>query len=59
MHILYSWSIRRSGAAMTITHSCGRVVNVERVEPDTLGKVIAYKATGEAFELYVPGVRLV
>lgn len=54
MPILYSWSVRRSGAAMTINHSCGRVVNVERIEPNATGEVIAYKANGGTYWLYVP-----
>jgi hypothetical protein len=53
--VLYSWSIRRSGAAMTITHSCGRVVNVVDIWMTPGGRVIARKATGEHFQLHVPG----
>jgi hypothetical protein len=53
MDMLYSWRARRAGAGITITHSCGRVVNVESIQV-TDGRVIATKQTGDVFELHVP-----
>lgn len=53
MPILYSWSVRRSGAAMTISHSCGKIVNVTRIEPNADRHIIAYKDNGERFRLFV------
>lgn len=40
MDKLYSWKIKRSGAAMTIEHSCGRITGVLVVEPRS-GKIVA------------------
>lgn len=52
--VLYSWTAVRSGAAITVTHSCGKVVNVTGIgEID--GHIIASKGDGSTFELYVPG----
>jgi len=32
MDRLYSWSARRAGGRITVTHSCGKVPNVDRIE---------------------------
>lgn len=50
---LYSWTAVRSGAAITVTHSCGKVVNVTGIGVID-GKVLASKADGSTFELHVP-----
>ena len=53
MNTLYSWKIRRAGAGMTISHSCGKVVNVSEIEAigDT---IVATTATGNQFVLATP-----
>lgn len=53
MNKLYSWKIRRAGAGMTITHSCGKIVNVSEIEAigDT---VVATTAKGDQFVLATP-----
>ena len=50
---LYSWTAIRAGAGITITHSCGKVVNVTGIGAID-GKVLASKADGSTFELHVP-----
>lgn len=49
---LYSWTAIRSGAAITISHSCGKVVNVSGIGVID-GKVLATKPDGTTFELHV------
>ena len=51
--VLYSWTAVRSGAAITVTHSCGKVVNVSGIGVID-GKVLASKPDGSTFELHVP-----
>jgi hypothetical protein len=58
MDKLYSWTIRRAGAGLTIAHSCGKITNVVTVEPEQTqaGKpetrrIVATTGTGRAFEL--------
>lgn len=52
MQRLYSWQIARSGAAMTITHSCGKLSGFVGVEYDPrVHKIIATHKDGRAFEL--------
>lgn len=51
--ILYSWTAVRSGAAITVTHSCGRVANVTGIGVLD-GKVVASKGDGTTYELHVP-----
>lgn len=49
---LYSWSARRAGAGITISHSCGKIVNVDEITVNSGGEVIARKlTTGEEFHL--------
>lgn len=33
METVYSWVVIRSGATMTITHSCGKLTGIVTVEP--------------------------
>ena len=51
MDTLYSWSARRAGGRITITHSCGKVVGIDTIEPDAEGKVIATRHDGTKFYL--------
>lgn len=44
MDKLYSWRIKRSGAAMTIEHSCGRITGVLLIEPMD-GNIVASTKT--------------
>lgn len=54
MDILYSWSARRSGAAITVTHSTGKVV-VAEISVDRRGHVLAQRLGGsEVLLLAVP-----
>lgn len=49
---LYAWSARRAGAGITITHSCGKIVNVDEIILNDQGYPIAVKrSTGEQFHL--------
>lgn len=50
--ILYSWNARRAGGRITIEHSCGKVVGVDRIEPAG-GKVIATDKNARQYELHV------
>jgi len=34
MDKLYSWTIRRAGAAVTVSHSCGKITGITLVEPE-------------------------
>ena len=58
METLYSWSLRRSGASMTVSHSCGKLSGITSVEPDDDGLVIATQIQkgkpDRKFKLYVP-----
>ncbi len=53
MDKLYSWSAVRSGAAMTVTHSCGKLVNIVQIQPEA-GVIVATKGDGSKFELCNP-----
>lgn len=44
MDKLYSWEIKRAGAGMTITHSCGKITNVDSISCVD-GEVIAAKGS--------------
>lgn len=33
MDTLYNWIAKRAGGKITIEHSCGKVVGVDRIEP--------------------------
>lgn len=50
---LYSWRAYRAGAAITITHSCGKIVNIAQIEPIG-GVIIATKHDGTKYELCNP-----
>lgn len=52
MDTLYSWTAKRSGASITIEHSCGRITGVILIEPVT-GSLIASTAIKQ-FILHVP-----
>lgn len=47
METLYSWSLRRAGAKMTLTHSCGKITGVDTVAPNANGVVVARKGDQE------------
>lgn len=52
MNILYGWSIKRAGAAMTIEHSTGKITGVASVAPLTEhGPIIA--ALGDGTEYFL------
>jgi hypothetical protein len=53
MDTLYSWSAKRAGGRITVTHSCGKVANVDTISPEN-GRVIAVDKDGRRFELHVP-----
>ena len=61
MDTLYSWRARRAGGRITVTHSCGKVPNIDAIEVRN-GEVIAVQAAGSAsnsgpgreFRLHVP-----
>lgn len=52
MDRLYSWSAKRAGGRITVTHSCGKVANVDTIMPED-GHVIATDKDGRRFELHV------
>lgn len=52
MDKLYSWSAKRAGGRITVTHSCGKIANVDRIEPVD-GRVIATDKDGRQFDLHV------
>ena len=49
--VLYSWTINRSGAAVTVHHSHGKVTNITKVTLDAGGKIIAIAKSGLVYEL--------
>jgi hypothetical protein len=51
MDKLYSWSARRAGGRITVTHSCGKVPHVDTIEPDAEGNVIATASNGRKYHL--------
>lgn len=51
--VLYSWTAVRSGTGISITHSCGKVVGITGIGAID-GRVLASKADGSTYELYVP-----
>lgn len=55
MERLYSWNAKRAGGRITVTHSCGKIANVDTIQPES-GKIIATVADGRKFELFVPVV---
>lgn len=52
MDTLYSWSAKRAGGRITVTHSCGKIANVDTISPKD-GKVVAIDKDGRQFELHV------
>ena len=36
MDKLYSWTAKRAGAGITITHSCGRITGVASIAPENI-----------------------
>lgn len=52
MDTLYSWEARRAGGRITITHSCGKVVGVDTIQPMN-GKVIATDKNARQYVLHV------
>lgn len=50
MDILHGWRARRAGGRITVTHSSGKVPNVDVIEP-VGGKIVATVADGRKFEL--------
>ncbi len=57
MDMLYSWTAQRSGASITLTHSCGRLTGIESIAVHG-GEIIATQnAKGQEprrFRLHVP-----
>lgn len=53
MDTLYSWSAKRAGGRITVTHSCGKIANVDTIAPRD-GKVIATDKDAREFDLHVP-----
>ena len=52
MDTLYSWSAKRAGGRITVTHSCGKIANVDTIAPRN-GRVIATDKDGREFILHV------
>ena len=52
MDILYSWSAKRAGGRITVTHSCGKVANVDTIAPEA-GHVVATDKDNRKFILHV------
>lgn len=52
MDKIYSWRSRRAGGRITITHSTGKIVGVDVIEPID-GKVVAIDKDGRSYELVV------
>lgn len=50
MDTLYSWNARRAGGRITVTHSCGKIVGVDLIQPEG-GKIVATRHDGIKFEL--------
>lgn len=52
MDRLYSWTATRSGGAITVTHSCGKITVILTISVHD-GKVIATGGDGRQYELVV------
>jgi len=50
MDRLYSWEAKRAGAAITITHSCGKIVGITGITRQG-NKVVAVGGDGRSYEL--------
>jgi hypothetical protein len=51
MDTLYSWSARRAGGRITVKHSCGKISNIDVIEPrvvDGAAVIVATQASGSA-----------
>ncbi len=53
MDILYSWTAKRAGGRITVTHSCGKIANIDTIQPED-GRVVATRSDGRKFALHVP-----
>lgn len=53
MDKLYSWTAVRAGAGITVKHSCGKIVNVATIQPES-GAVVATGGDGRKYELCNP-----
>lgn len=54
MEKLTGWRARRAGGRITVTHSSGKVPNVDVIEPRR-GKIVAIVKDGREFELSLVG----
>lgn len=52
MDKLYSWSSKRAGGGISVTHSCGKITGISEIVLEE-GKVIARCGDGRRFELVV------
>lgn len=52
MDTLYSWSARRAGGRITVTHSCGKVPHIDTIAPEN-GNIVATAADGRKYHLAV------
>lgn len=52
MDKLYSWTAKRAGGRITVTHSCGKIAGIDTIQPKN-GKVVATDKDGREFELHV------
>lgn len=52
MDKLYSWSVKRSGTGVSVTHSCGKITGISDIAPED-GKVVAIGRDGRRYELVV------
>lgn len=52
MDKLYLWTAKRAGGRITITHSCGKVVAIDTIQPEG-GRVVATDKDGRQYELHV------
>jgi hypothetical protein len=53
MDTLYSWQARRSGAKITLFHSCGKIPGVDKIGPNENGQIVAVKGE-QAYYLATP-----
>lgn len=51
MDTLYTWQAKRAGAAITITHSTGKITGVAEIAVDDQGRVRAHVPGKEMFDL--------
>lgn len=53
MEKLYSWTAKRAGGRITVTHSCGKIPHVDTIQSEN-GVIVATVADGRKFELANP-----